>query len=141
MICASAVGLASLSVFGPAAAQAPDPSAPATTVQTVTVVGNTPLPGVGVDIDTLPNAIQTLGADSMTREGSASVISALNSQLGSVSINDDLDDPFQPDILFRGFEASPVLGTPEGLAVYQNGARVNEAFGCGLNWDRPIRSI
>jgi iron complex outermembrane receptor protein len=61
--------------------------------------------------------------------------SALNDQLGSVSINDDLDDPFQPDILFRGFEASPVLGTPEGLAVYQNGVRINEAFGDSLNWD------
>ncbi len=104
-------------------------------MQTITVVANTPMPGVGMDIDKLPNAIQILGAASLTREGSASVISALNSQLGSVSINDDLDDPFQPDILFRGFEASPVLGTPEGLAVYQNGVRVNEAFGDGLNWD------
>ena len=105
------------------------------TVQAVTVVAPTPMPGVGVDVDKLPNSIQTLGASSLTREGSASVISALNDQLGSVSINDDLDDPFQPDILFRGFEASPVLGTPEGLAVYQNGVRVNEAFGDDLNWD------
>ena len=51
------------------------------------------------------------------------------------SVNDDLDDPFQPDILYRGFEASPVLGTPEGLAVYQNGVRINEAFGNTVNWD------
>jgi iron complex outermembrane recepter protein len=51
----------------------------------------------------------------------------LNSQLGSVNVNDDLADPFQPDILYRGFEASPVLGTPQGLAVYQNGVRINEA--------------
>ena len=29
---------------------------------------------------------------------------ALDSNLSSVSINDDLDDPFQPDILYRGFE-------------------------------------
>ncbi|MEJ0008324.1 MAG: Plug domain-containing protein [Steroidobacteraceae bacterium] len=41
----------------------------------------------------------------------------------------------QPDILYRGFEASPVLGTPEGLAVYQNGVRINEAFGDTVNWD------
>ena len=116
-------------------AQTPNQAAPATTVQTVTVVANTPMSGVGVDIDKLPNNIQILEASSLTRQGSASVISALNGQLGSVSINDNLDDPFQPDILFRGFEASPVLGTPEGLAVYQNGVRVNEAFGDGLNWD------
>jgi iron complex outermembrane receptor protein len=93
------------------------------------------LPGVGVDIDKLPGSIHSLGASSLVRDGSASVTAALNGELGSVSINDNLDDPFQPDILFRGFEASPVLGTPEGLAVYQNGVRVNEAFGDGLNWD------
>ena len=55
--------------------------------------------------------------------------------MSSVNINDDLDDPFQPDILYRGFEASPVLGTPQGLAVYQNGVRINEAFGDTVNWD------
>ncbi len=108
---------------------------PPTSVQSVTVVASTPMPGVGVDIDKLPNSIRTLGAASLTREGSASVISALEGELGSVSLNDNLDDPFQPDILYRGFEASPVLGTPEGLAAYQNGVRVNEAFGDGLNWD------
>ena len=36
---------------------------------------------------------------------------------------------------FRGFTASPVSGTPQGLAVYQNGVRVNEAFGDTVNWD------
>ena len=52
-----------------------------------------------------------------------------------MSVNDNLNDPFQPDILYRGFEASPVLGTPQGLAVYQNGVRINEAFGDTVNWD------
>ena len=121
------MALAGLSPSAPALAQA--------TVEPVTVIATTPVPGVGVDIDKLPYTIQTLGAADLTREGPASVTAALNGQLGSVSINDDLDNPFQPDILFRGFEASPVLGTPEGLAVYQNGVRVNEAFGDGLNWD------
>jgi len=31
--------------------------------------------------------------------------------------------------------ASPVLGTPEGLAVYLSGVRINEAFGDSVNWD------
>ncbi|HEY2446096.1 MAG TPA: TonB-dependent receptor [Rhizomicrobium sp.] len=104
-------------------------------VETVVVTGTTPLSGTGVDIDKLPGNIQIVTADDLIREGSASVTAALGNQLGSVNINDDLDDPFQPDILFRGFEASPVLGTPEGLAVYQNGVRINEAFGDSLNWD------
>ena len=40
-----------------------------------------------------------------------------------------------PDVQFRGFVASPVAGTPQGLAVYQNGMRINEAFGDTVNWD------
>ena len=103
----------------------------------ITVVGTTPLSGAGdgIDADKLPGNVQTVTSDDLTRSGAASVISAINSGLGSVSINDNLDDPFQPDILYRGFEASPVLGTPQGLAVYQNGVRINEAFGDTVNWD------
>jgi iron complex outermembrane receptor protein len=104
-------------------------------IETVTVVGTTPLPGTGIDIDKIAGNVQTVTSADLTREGAASSTTALNDQIGSININDNLDDPFQPDILFRGFEASPVLGTPEGLAVYQNGVRINEAFGDSLNWD------
>ncbi len=82
-----------------------------------------------------PGNVQIISSDDIRRDGSASLTGALNSNLSSISINDDLDDPFQPDILYRGFEASPVLGTPQGLAVYQNGVRINEAFGDTVNWD------
>ncbi len=118
----------------PAAAQVAS-AASSQSIETVTVIGTSPLPGTSIDIDKVPANVQTITAGDLTREGSASATSALNDQLGSVNINDNLDDPFQPDILFRGFEASPVLGTPEGLAVYQNGVRINEAFGDSLNWD------
>ena len=53
----------------------------------------------------------------------------------SVYINDTSVNPFQPDVQYRGFQASPVVGVPQGLAVYQNGVRVNEAFGDTVNWD------
>jgi len=99
------------------------------------VVTATAIPGTRIDIDKIPGNVQVLSAADLSREGSASLTSALNSNLSSVNINDDLDDPFQPDILYRGFEASPVLGTPQGLAVYQNGVRINEAFGDTVNWD------
>jgi iron complex outermembrane receptor protein len=99
------------------------------------VVQATAIPGDVIDIDKIPGNIQVLSASDLSREGSASLTGALNANLSSISINDDLDDPFQPDILYRGFEASPVLGTPQGLAVYQNGVRINEAFGDTVNWD------
>ena len=101
----------------------------------VVVIATTPLPGTTIDIDKVPSNVETLRASDLRRDGTASLTGALNSQLGSVSINDTLADPFQSDILYRGFEASPVLGTPEGLAVYQNGVRINEAFGDAVNWD------
>ena len=103
-------------------------------LQTV-IIQATAIPGAAVDADKVPGDVQTLQAADLTRVGSADLTGAMDSRLGSININETLDDPFQPDILYRGFEASPVLGTPEGLAVYQNGVRINEAFGNTVNWD------
>src|SRR5580693_3533816 len=114
----------------------PNAQAPLTfTLPTVQVVGTTPLPGTGIDRDKVPANVQSLTSSDAAVEGSASLINSLTDQAGSVNVNATLDDPFQPDILIRGFEASPVLGTPQGLAVYQNGVRINEAFGDAVNWD------
>jgi len=102
---------------------------------TVTVIGTTPVPGATIDADKVPSNVSSVHTSDLARDGSASLTRALNGQLGSININDTLADPFQPDIFYRGFDASPVLGTPQGLAVYQNGVRVNEAFGDAVNWD------
>lgn len=119
------------------AATAGEPSASQLPLQSLQeiVVTSTPIPGQTIDADQFPGSVQTLSAGDLTRDGTASLTGALNSTLSSVNINDNIDDPFQPDILYRGFEASPLLGTPEGLAVYQNGVRINEAFGDTVNWD------
>ena len=109
--------------------------APAWSIDQIVVVGTTPVPGMTVNADKVPGNVQTLRAGDLSQDGSPSLIGALSTQLGSVTINDTLADAFQPDILYRGFEASPVLGTPQGLAVYQNGVRINEAFGDTVNWD------
>jgi iron complex outermembrane receptor protein len=101
----------------------------------IVVVGVTPVPGFKVDKDKIPGNIQTLRSSDLTRNGAASVLGALDQHVGSVNFNDTLADSFQPEVLFRGFEASPVLGTPQGMAVYQNGVRINEAFGDTVNWD------
>jgi iron complex outermembrane recepter protein len=103
-------------------------------LQTV-VVTATAIPGADIELDKIPGNVQIITAADIVRDGTASLTGALNNNLSSININDDIADPFQPDILYRGFEASPVLGTPEGLAVYQNGVRINEAFGDTVNWD------
>jgi outer membrane receptor protein involved in Fe transport len=129
-------GLASFAVFmlTPAIGMA-QTSPPVETLPTVEVIGTTPLPGTGIDRDKVPAHVQSLTGADLAREGSPSALSGLIDQAGSVNANDTLGDPLQPDILYRGFAASPVLGTPQGLAVYQNGVRINEAFGDTVNWD------
>ncbi|MGA3159071.1 MAG: TonB-dependent receptor plug domain-containing protein, partial [Steroidobacteraceae bacterium] len=113
---------------------AQESAAPASELPTV-VIQTSAIPGNNIDVDKVPGNVQTLFAADLARDGSASLTGAMNSRLGSISINENLDDPFQPNILYRGFEASPVLGTPQGLAVYQNGVRINEAFGDTVDWD------
>jgi outer membrane receptor protein involved in Fe transport len=59
----------------------------------------------------------------------------LDRRLGSVSVNATQNNPLQPDINFRGFTASPLLGTPQGLSVYLDGVRQNQPFGDVVSWD------
>jgi outer membrane cobalamin receptor len=53
----------------------------------------------------------------------------MNKRLTSVFINENVGNPYQPDINYRGYTASPLLGTPEGLSVYLDGVRQNQPFG------------
>ncbi|ACL63017.1 TonB-dependent receptor [Methylobacterium nodulans] len=52
-----------------------------------------------------------------------------------VSLSDGQGNSFRQTLTYRGFDASPLQGAPQGLAVYQNGTRINEAFGDVVNWD------
>src|SRR5512147_2501482 len=99
----------------------------------------------GMDVDKVPASVNAVGAGQIARTGSLNIADALQQQVPGIIISDTTGNPFQPDIQFRGFVASPVAGTPQGLAVYQNGVRVNEAFGDTVNWDliptAAIRSV
>ena len=88
---------------------------------------------------------QRVDAAQIERTGSLNITDALQQQVPGVIVNEVAGNPFQPNVEFRGFVASPVSGTPQGLAVYQNGVRINEAFGDTVNWDliptAAIRSV
>lgn len=105
----------------------------------------TPTAGSGMDVDKVPASINALGARQIERTGSLNVADALQQQVPGIFVSEVTGNPFQPDVQFRGFVASPVAGTPQGLAVYQNGTRINEAFGDTVNWDliptAAIRSV
>lgn len=105
----------------------------------------TPLAGPAIDPDKVPASVNVIDAEQIERAGSPSVTDALQKYVPGLIVNEVTGNPFQPDVQFRGFVASPVAGTPQGLAVYQNGVRINEAFGDTVNWDliptAAIRSV
>lgn len=92
------------------------------------------LPGMPVDPQTASGEVWLLTASALSAAGNA-IGDALSSRVAAVSVEDSVSDRFQPSLSFHGFSASPVLGAPQGLAVYQDGVRINEAFGDVVNWD------
>ncbi len=101
----------------------------------VEIVAITPLSSTGVGLHKVPGNFQEGGSEQLYGQENLSLGTYLFRNLESVNINDVLNNPFQPDISYRGFTASPLLGTPIGLSVYQDGVRVNESFGDTVNWD------
>jgi outer membrane receptor protein involved in Fe transport len=101
----------------------------------VEVIGTTPLPGVGAPRDSIPANVQTGGAAELRNPGVLTLPDFMERGLDSVTVNAAQGNPFQPDVNFRGFTASPLLGTQPGLSVFQDGVRVNEPFGDSVNWD------
>jgi outer membrane receptor protein involved in Fe transport len=99
------------------------------------LVNAAPLPGSAIPIDKMPRGVSTMNAADIRRDGSVIPQEFLNSRIPSVMVDDLQGNQFQTGIQFRGFEATPVNGLPQGLAVYQNGVRINEAFGDTVNWD------
>lgn len=94
-----------------------------------------PAPGGVVPLRGTPRNVQLLGRGELRDSHPTGLHDALNARLGSVVVNHVQSNPLQPDLQYRGFTASPLLGTPQGLAVYQNGVRVNEPFGDVVQWD------
>ncbi|MFL5422869.1 MAG: TonB-dependent receptor [Myxococcales bacterium] len=103
--------------------------------ETIEIIGTTPVPGLGTALEDVPATVQTYGAKEVARQGPLSAADFLERNAGSVSLNSGQGNPFQPDVSYRGFTASPLLGTPQGMSVFLDGVRVNEPFGDVVNWD------
>ena len=101
----------------------------------VNVVGVTPLLGATIGRERLPATVLVVRSRDLRARGAPSVAQALDERLGAISLEGTTANLFQPTLRFRGFTASPVLGLPQGIAVYQNGVRVNEPFGDTVQFD------
>jgi outer membrane receptor protein involved in Fe transport len=126
----SLLAIAISAAFAPAFA-----AEPVVTTATVEVVGTTPLSGIGVPRLHLPANVQSLDDRRLDEIESQNIAEQLVRQVPAVTVNEIQGNPYQADINYRGFTASPLLGTAQGLSVYVDGVRVNEPFGDTVNWD------
>src|SRR5215813_5237696 len=115
----------------PAPAPVPSVSAPSP----FQFVAPTPITGLGIDRNKVPAMVQTLPAEDFSRTYSPNVVETFAQRIPGVTTNNVQGNEFATDLRYRGFAASPVQGTPQGLAVYMQGIRINEAFGDTVNWD------
>ncbi len=105
------------------------------TLDHVHIISTTPVPATGLPENQVPNRVQSLDDQDIEKSHNLGLTDFLNNNLGSVNINAAQNNPLQPDLQFRGYTASPLLGLPIGIAVYQNGVRINEPLGDTVNWD------
>lgn len=123
------LGLPLAGAAGLAAAQT------STELNRVEVIGVSPLPGQGIDRNVLPYATQVFKRDDVDAAQAANHTDYLNRRAAGVQVNEIQGSPFQGDLTFRGFRASPLLGAGQGLSVYLDGVRINEPFGDVVNFD------
>lgn len=126
-----ALRLAAASVVS-AGEPAPDE---AVETEPIVVVGSTPLPGLGRPLDRVPANVQQLDAAALDALAPRTTTDALGRRGGSVHLGQTQNNPYQPDLVYRGFTSSFVLGAPQGLSVYRDGVRLNDFLGDAMNWD------
>lgn len=118
-----------------AAAGAPAAGGPETNLPGLDVLGASPLLGSEVDRDKMPDESQVLTTHDLSFDNVPNLIGALGNQTEGVSVQDESGNTFAPNIFYHGFQASPVAGNPQDIAVYVNGMRFNQPFGDVVNWD------
>ena len=98
-------------------------------------------PGGAVDVD---DAL-ILTRDDIGRAGTPDLLGALTRTIAGITLQDAQNNPWQPNLVYRGFSASPLQGVAQGLAVYLDGARFNQPFGDTVAFDllpeAAIRSV
>lgn len=107
----------------------------ATVESKIQVVAATPLAGTDLASDQIAGAVQMATAIDVQKSGALELGDFMNRRLNGVYLNEMQANPFQPDVNFRGYTASPLLGTPEGISVYLDGVRQNQPFGDVVSWD------
>lgn len=91
--------------------------------------------GGEIPIGKVPGGVSTVSGAQITGDGRVETQDALLKRVPGVTLTDAGGSTFRQQLDYRGFGAGPITGFPQGVAVYQNGVRINEVFGDVVNWD------
>ncbi|CAM8434320.1 CirA Outer membrane receptor proteins, mostly Fe transport [Candidatus Methylopumilus universalis] len=106
------------------------------TTSTINVYSATPLPSLGLPLNIIPANIQIATPKAINAQSGVSLADFMSTNMQSVSVTEMGGNPWQPEVTFRGYSASPLLGMPQGMSTYVDGVRVNEPFGDVTLWDK-----
>jgi iron complex outermembrane receptor protein len=104
------------------------------TLPTFDVVATTPLGGGQINVSQSPFSVWQSSSQDAQTFNDTTLTDTLARSAPGVTVGNVSGNEFEPDLFYRGFDATAVTGTPQGLAVYQNGTRINESFGDIVNW-------
>jgi outer membrane receptor protein involved in Fe transport len=101
----------------------------------ITVTADPVLTNAALNPNLVPAQTTSISAADIAVHGQKSLTGALANEMAGVSLGDTAGNPNQPSLTYHGYSASPVQGVTQGLAIYQDGVRLNEAFGDTMDWD------
>ncbi len=107
-----------------------------TSAEKIEVISTTPLLGIGLPLYKIPANIQFASPKAINNQTGVSIADYMNSNMQGVTVTELGGNPWQPEINFRGYSSSPLLGNSQGLSTYIDGVRVNEPFGDVTSWDK-----
>lgn len=123
----------------PAATAADSPPEPPLSIDQQRALGEavrtSPLAGSEIAIGKVPGAVGTVSGERLAEGDAKEPQDILQKEVPGVIIADAAGNDLRVQVEYRGFGAGPLNGFPHGLAVYQNGVRINEVFGDTVNFD------
>ena len=105
------------------------------TTGTIDVYSSSPLPSIGLPKSMVPANIQTINSNELDAQSGVSIADFMVNNLQGVTVNEVGGNPFQLELNFRGYNATPISGNPQGLSVYIDGIRANQPFSNTVLWD------
>lgn len=104
-------------------------------INQIDVYSATPLPSIGLPVNMVPSAVQIVTSEEVVEQSGVSIADYMVNNLQGVTVNEVGGNPYQVELNYRGYNATPIAGNPQGLSIYIDGIRANQPFSNNVLWD------